>query len=172
MCELAELIMANIEPVPMAGCWLWSRAWGGVGQQAYGRAWVRGRGKIDAHRLAYEVFKGPIPAGMMVCHTCDTPPCVNPDHLFLGTCKDNVTDMLRKHRRPIREKKRTIVPCGPYRGGWRRGERNVNAKLTAEQVCEIRSHAAPFPYNEYVQRFGVARSTIWYARSGARWRGV
>ena len=63
----------------------------------YGRLKSHGK-SARSHRWAWEKFFGPIPAGLMVCHRCDNPPCINPLHLFLGTCKDNLADMSRKGR--------------------------------------------------------------------------
>lgn len=76
------------------GCWIWTAAHssGGYGQIA------RNGKNIYAHRVSYEMFVGPIPAGMYICHTCDTPACVNPAHLFAGTQRDNAIDMSRKGR--------------------------------------------------------------------------
>lgn len=75
-------------------CWLWT---GGRGTRQYGKWSVRGKW-YPAHRLAYTAFVGLIPDGMLVLHKCDNPPCVRPDHLFLGTHADNTADMIAKGR--------------------------------------------------------------------------
>lgn len=76
------------------GCLLWA---GSRDLNGYGRIRKAGT-NYKAHRLAYEQFKGTIPIGMEVCHSCDNPPCVNPDHLFVGTTKDNALDRQAKGR--------------------------------------------------------------------------
>lgn len=78
----------------LGGCWLWTRCLNGSG---YGLINVGGRSKL-AHRVSYELYKGIIPEEMCALHTCDTPACVNPDRLFLGTRVDNVADMCSKGR--------------------------------------------------------------------------
>ena len=77
-------------------CWNWT---GGCQHNGYGSVYHDGRIK-RTHRLSYELHYGNIPRGINVCHKCDNPSCVRPDHLFLGTQKDNVTDMINKGRAP------------------------------------------------------------------------
>ena len=77
-------------------CWLWI---GGHYNHGYGKFWNGDRYE-GAHRASYRIFVGPIPPDMLVCHTCDNPSCVNPDHLFVGTMKDNMQDSLTKGRNP------------------------------------------------------------------------
>lgn len=117
----------------------------------YGKIGIAGSGPRDAHRLVWELTHGPIPAGMEVCHQCDNPPCCNPDHLFLGSRQDNVQDATHKGRTTI-------------------GERNPMAKLTWEDVAEIRArHAAGESRSEIAERFGVTRGTVWLIYSGRTW---
>lgn len=75
------------------GCWCWAKATNGV----YGVTCLN-RKNILAHRFYYRAFNGPVPKGKFVCHSCDTPLCVNPDHLFIGSPSDNTLDMIQKGR--------------------------------------------------------------------------
>jgi hypothetical protein len=93
-------------PEPNSGCLLWI---GNVTSRGYGR--VKRGGKVwQAHRFAWVEANGPIPDGVMVCHHCDNPPCVNVGHLFLGSAADNAQDSSRKGRR--RHQKRTTCLRG------------------------------------------------------------
>jgi hypothetical protein len=105
---LAEVLAQNSVPVTESGCWLWT---GVTVSTGYGRLSRGRRGSyVFAHRASYQMHKGEIPAGMFVCHKCDTPTCINPDHLFLGTCAENTLDMWRKGRaRPFGHPQRRRV---------------------------------------------------------------
>ena len=100
-------------------CWIYT---GVKSKDGYGQIGVGRTTTVRAHRAAYQEFIGPIPAGVLVCHKCDTPLCIRPEHLFLGSPLDNAADMMAKGR------KRVLA-----------GVHHPLAKLTDEQVAEIRA---------------------------------
>jgi len=120
-------------------CWDWN---GPRTTEGYGRLNFYGR-KFAAHRASYEIHVGKIPAGMLVCHKCDVPRCVNPGHLYLGDHAANVHDAIRKGRLP-------------------HGEKHWNSKLTDADVDVIRRtfSAGGTSHSELALRFGVTRETI------------
>jgi hypothetical protein len=91
---LREVLFAKVAFEPTTGCWLW---YGSRSPRGYGDMTYRKEAK-KAHRVSYELHVGPIPEGLCVCHRCDTPSCVNPDHLFVGTHGDNAADKVAKGR--------------------------------------------------------------------------
>ncbi len=99
---IAEKVRRRFETrfVRSSGCWQWT---GGKDNDGYGMFWLRGT-NVHASRASYEIYTAPVPRSKQVCHRCDNPGCVNPDHLFLGTQKENVQDSIRKGRR-IRNRK-------------------------------------------------------------------
>jgi hypothetical protein len=107
-------------------CWEWT---GAKNPKGYGQMHTSQISPlIQAHRLSWELDnKQEIPEGMLVCHSCDNPGCVNPAHLFLGTSSDNAQDAVRKGRQHL-----------PRVGGRARGSKNGNSKLTEADVYEIR----------------------------------
>ena len=130
------------------GCWEWRAGTRG----GYGRLRVDGR-KQTASRVAYALYKGPISQGLKVCHSCDNPKCVRPDHLFLGTQRQNVDDMIAKRR---------------HIDGKRRGAENGNAKLTPEQVIAIRSDARS--QSAIAASYGIGQAAVSKIKLRKLWR--
>lgn len=127
------------------GCWLWT---GAKDRQGYGT--VRRRAlmyyQVRAHRYAWIIYRGEIPEGKIVCHKCDTPLCVRPSHLFLGTHTDNMRDMWRK---------------GRGKPGHVPGSKQGQSKLTEKQVIQIRALAElGHTHQEIADIYDVCRSNI------------
>lgn len=143
---IAERFWAKVQKTNT--CWLWTGSVRkcGHGQLQRGR---RGMGVVKVHRLSWELHRGPIPEGMCVCHKCDVPACVNPDHLFLGTKQANIRDMLLKNRQA-----RGVVKIG-------RGH-----AVTSEQVRAIRAAPKEIPHKTLAVRYGVCDGTIRNIRLG------
>jgi hypothetical protein len=155
---IAERFLSKVTPEPNTGCWLWTGALAGGGYGYLGRG-GQGAGNVQAHRASWEIHNGPIPDGLWVLHRCDNRQCVSPAHLFLGTQSDNMRDMVGKGRAASAETKA-------------RGERNAAAKLTAEQVTEIRAACAAGGRGirtALALKYGVCRTTITYAARGDTW---
>jgi len=145
---VAERFWSHVQRGP--DCWEWT---GGKTTGGYG-LFSHGPSSRRAHRAAWIITHGPIPHGLDVCHHCDNPPCCNPDHLFLGTRQDNMTDAQLKGR----------VKPGPRMPG----EVHPGAKLTWEAVAAIRASEGVSQY-ELARRYGVSRPLIGYVLRRTAW---
>lgn len=148
--NLQERFEKNFIPEPNSGCWLWLGALSKRG--GYGAIT---RNATKAHRASYSLYRGEIPAGMLVCHSCDVPCCVNPDHLFLGTIADNNGDRARK---------------GRNKKVGNQGEKHPFSKLTEADIMEIR--ASKERCMDLATKYGVARSCITKIRKRLSWRHI
>lgn len=149
--ELREHIKANVK-INANGCWIWQLY---KKPNGYGMLSVW-NGERLAHRLSYLVFKS-APKLLNVLHKCDTPACVNPDHLFLGTALDNSNDKISKKR------------------NWTtKGEERINHKLTKNQVAEIRRlyNLPKSSQSAIAEMFGVSIRTIRSITDSQKWKSV
>jgi hypothetical protein len=154
---LAERFWAKVARQP-DGCWIWSGSFGSGGYGRYSYKAGGARRTVGAHRFAWEQHFGTIPRGMHVCHHCDTPACVRPDHLFLGTPLINARDKISK---------------GRLRGGDPTGEANGHAKLTEKAVLEIRARAASGHTQVSLAReFGVSPQSVCDIVARRRWKHI
>ena len=132
-----------------SGCWIWTAGVRLNGKGVpYPRHWADGGKSTGAHRFSFELACGPIPKLMCVCHKCDTPLCVNPEHLFIGTHQDNMNDMVYK--------KRSFTGRGESKKGL--------AKLTNQQAEQVREMKVS--QTKIAAIFNVSQTTISRIRRG------
>lgn len=131
------------------GCWNWTAS--KFNNSGYGLIKIAGK-RRSAHRVSFELFHGAIPSGMLICHRCDNRACVNPDHLFLGTHRDNMDDMVAKDRQP-------------------RGKKNGRARLDEETVVAARyaQLTSGASVATIARSLGVSKSTAHRALTGENW---
>lgn len=145
-------------------CWLWkgSTRTGGYGD-FHLRIAPREYRHVIASRMAWMMNHGDIPEGMIVCHTCDTPACCNPRHLFVGTYRDNNRDTVNKGRGK-----------GQFRDGSTRGAQSFRAKVSEQQVMEIRQRAVDtdIPFTWMAKEYGISDRMIADIVDGKYWVDV
>ena len=163
---IADRFMEKVEKSDF-GCWLWvasknERGYGQFSMKVDGSSPRGGHKMRLAHRVSYEMHKGPIPVGsgyhgVCVLHRCDTPACVNPEHLFLGSNMDNVMDRVAKNR-----------------SGTARGSENKNAVLTPLQAKEIAELCAlkKIPQAAIAREFGVSATTVSHIHNRRVWAAL
>lgn len=134
------------------GCWTWTAS---TIPQGYGQIWSKeAQRPVRAHRVAWELVKGPIPDGLNVLHDCDNPPCCNPSHFFLGTHKDNAADKVAKGRQT-------------------QGEGFSHAKLTADRVRSLRMiRELGATYQQLADMFDVGIASAYRVCKRQTWRHV
>lgn len=162
MGEAKDRLLSRFDIDKETSCWNWNM---GKDKDGYGKITFNGE-HWRAHRLSYVALSNPvhdceIPAGMLVCHRCDNPSCINPTHLFLGTPADNMADRDSKGR----HKPNTGKSYGC-------GESANSAKLKWHQVLEIRKMASSgeFTQTEIAEMFGINQSGVSKIRLGVTWR--
>jgi hypothetical protein len=148
------------------GCWLWI---GATLPKGYGYWHVAGR-RVYAHRYVWTITFGKIPESLFVCHHCDTPSCVRPSHLFVGTAKDNMTDMWRKGRGPTgaRHGSQTHPESIP------RGQRIFGVKLTEDIVRSLREEYAVggISITRLAAKWNLSRSLVAHVIMREAWKYV
>lgn len=145
-----ELRFHKLYDIADSGCWEWNKRLScGYGEMRVARY------NVKAHRVSWILHRGSIPSGMLVCHKCNNKKCVNPDHLYLGTCLVNVSDAIRDGLRSS-------------------GEDMWNAKLTNKDVSKMRKIRVKTgkTYQELADMFGVSKPTIAHIFQGITWRSV
>lgn len=164
-------------------CWIWT---GGKNRQGYG-VFAINRKSTLAHRVSFSLHVGPISEGMMVCHSCDNPSCVNPDHLWLGTAQDNTDDMFKKGR----GKKAfgdthgaKTCPASIARGARHgskthpesrhRGIKHVGSRLTERDVASARAEyfTGKTSYRKLAKKYNVSAGTMYQAINKHTWKHV
>lgn len=140
--------------VTASGCWEWN---GGLSSKGYGGLWYKGV-NYKTHRLAYETWVGPIPEGLHILHSCDNPPCINPEHLRPGTNDENVQDKMNRDRHGY---------------GRMQGSRHGRSKLTEEEVILMReSHQNGIDAKQLAATYGVSPDHVRLILRRGVWRHV
>ncbi|RJG10905.1 HNH endonuclease [Pseudomonas cavernicola] len=146
---LEDRFWEKVEKLGFDDCWIWQ----GAKAQGYGKIWLSGS-VLGAHRVSYEIVHGPIPEDMQINHKCDVRDCVNPNHLYVGTAKENTQDMIERNR-----------------GGlFKPGELHHSAKLNNFQVMMIR--ASSERTKDLALAFGINPDHVTRLQRVERWKSL
>jgi hypothetical protein len=151
-----ERLEAGCMPVPESGCWIWL---GSTDKDGYGQIQVEPGLRMGPHRFSLSVRIGrPVHPDKFACHKCDTPSCVNPDHLYEGDIDSNAADKVSRGRQSTGDKAKRR----------QRGEQHYAHKLNEIQVNQIRNSSEPASL--MALRFGVSKRAIFMIRHGRTWK--
>ena len=144
MEKIKELLYSRIEINNKTGCYEWTR---NINSRGYGQFWYKGKMHL-AHRAMYEVHNNKIPKGLVIRHSCDNPKCCNPNHLIVGSHKENMKDMVDRKRQA-------------------KGINNGRSKITPEIVNEIRMSSDT--QINLAKKFGISQSQVGRIKRGIHW---
>ena len=164
---LNDLVARNTPALSDEKCWPWQGA-----KLKTGYGVVKHRCKqYKAHRASFAIHRGQIPGGMLVCHHCDNPSCVNPSHLFLGTSQDNMTDKVQKGRQSRGEEHaKSIAKSEKHQSAIVRGEKHGRSKLSDDQRANIIKllNDGELNQTQIAQMFSITQSNV--SVINRRWR--
>ena len=167
-----DQIRQNSLWMPFCGCWLWTKSL----RNGYGQINWSGEEEKQAHRISYKAFKGEIPEGLDVCHTCDTPSCVNPEHLEVKSRKGNMEDAVKRGRTAKGKKSGMFGRTGkkhPTFGKCVNGEKHPKAKFKTHQIVEILiKYKAGLSIHKIAKNYRVSRPTIRAITQGKTWKHI
>jgi len=149
---LKQRLLDNVRVDEQTGCWDWLKF---KDRNKYGHIKVLGKSEL-VHRVAYQTLVGDIPSGMFVCHRCDNPSCLNPEHLFVGTNQDNIDDKVAKNRQS--------------KIGQQKGSKHSLAKLTEKDIVDIR--ISTLSQNKLALLYGMTQSSISQIQNKITWSHV
>ena len=173
MSEIAKRFWSKVDIRSKDECWEWQ----GSNIRGYGQFSLSHFKTVKAHRFSYELKYGKIPDGMLVCHHCDNPKCVNPNHLFLGTSADNTKDRDTKGRQAKGDTHGAKLHPEKFQflhaKGAPRGSKNARTHLTEDDVIQIKKLLkTKMSQAEIGKKFGVTRFVIWKIKVGLAWSHI
>lgn len=150
---LTDRFWEKVDLPDLDGCWNWNA---GRYHFGHGMFWLNGKNRVASRVMAAHCLGVcEVPRDVLVCHHCDNPPCVNPEHLFLGSYGDNAADRERKNR-----------------SNRSSGESHHCAKLTLDNVIAIRRHGKTMKLREHAEVYGVSEAQVSRILSGKTWRSA